>query len=249
MSKERKILAWAALVGSIVACGPCACLSGLLSLAGGLGNLEDPSYEWGISDTALLVVTSIFTVAVAIAGIVFFVWGIRTLLSSDSGQVQPEHPLDSQRKTMSKLQLPPGSTHFQHNNVSGKRLRAVTFFLVLGIIFSCMGGYSASTLTFAPQIYEGIWSSLSIPDIEEFMEGWFPIIAWIFFACSVPLIVVAIGLILRQQWAVKVGKALCVLWMIIGLPIGTLIFALGHKLISDLRFVRDEHRTSSNNTR
>jgi len=83
MSRQREILAWSALIGSIAICGPCAACGGLFSV-GGIGALIDSTQpytpQFSPGDWFFLVVIAILTIAVMVVGLIFFAWGVRTLL-------------------------------------------------------------------------------------------------------------------------------------------------------------------------
>lgn len=91
MTKERKILAWLSLAGSVVACFPSACLAGLAALwvigASALSTeaLEEfigrgapPPQFWG----AMVVPLAIGAFVVFALGMTFLVWGARALLAA-----------------------------------------------------------------------------------------------------------------------------------------------------------------------
>jgi len=83
MNRNRRNLAWVALIGSITVCGPCAACSGLFSI-GGIGTLIDSTQpyrqQFGSSDWLFLAFFVILTMVATIVGLMFFVWGIITLL-------------------------------------------------------------------------------------------------------------------------------------------------------------------------
>jgi hypothetical protein len=87
MNEDRRILAWLAVLVSMLCCAPLACGAGFLVLAGGVTYL-DPEGYWEVSDTFLLAVLSGIAVAAVVIGLVLAAWGVRSLLKRASGSSQ-----------------------------------------------------------------------------------------------------------------------------------------------------------------
>ena len=98
MTKERKVLAWLALVGSLVICCPCALCSGFEAVssfaAAPTPEMLAPFVPEGMvfSPQYLTIMALAFAIAALIAlvvGVVGVVWGVRMLLSTPRKQGQP----------------------------------------------------------------------------------------------------------------------------------------------------------------
>jgi hypothetical protein len=97
MTAERKALAWLAVVGSVVACLPCALLFGLYTTwAFAVFRLTPEGYRWMFYDNppqefwGATALPAIFMALVALVpGIIFLVLGIRTLLRARPEQGEP----------------------------------------------------------------------------------------------------------------------------------------------------------------
>jgi len=137
---------------------------------------------------------------------------------------------------MSEIRSSANESQRKQSPASSKRVWSVVYFLIFGTVFCCSGGMSVVSVNLVPEAYD-IYGSRALPLIN--------ILVWIGLILSVPFAVVAIGLLFRQQWAVTVGKVLCILLMITGFPVGTLVFGIGYSLIKDLQFAADGSGTVS----
>jgi hypothetical protein len=87
MGSERNVLAWAALITSIIACAPCTCLLGVIALSGVATGLDSPE-SWQRTDTLFLIGFTTLTCASLIAGLVLFGWGLRTVWLANANPAQ-----------------------------------------------------------------------------------------------------------------------------------------------------------------
>jgi hypothetical protein len=90
MNQNRKTFAWVALIGSLVACLPCACLSGFFTVLGtGALTIPDFSENSTAEDTFFTVLFALITLVALILGLISLVWGVRTLrqISADESKL------------------------------------------------------------------------------------------------------------------------------------------------------------------
>lgn len=87
MDNDRRILAWLAILISLVGCTPLACGAGFVSLAGGMVYL-DPEYHWDSSDSLLFGGIFVVAVAAVVAGLCLAGWGVGSLLNRNSNDTQ-----------------------------------------------------------------------------------------------------------------------------------------------------------------
>lgn len=106
----------------------------------------------------------------------------------------------------------------------------IVYFLFFSVLYACSGGVTLLAINLAPEVYD-IFGYRALPYIN--ILGWIGLILFVAFTA------VTIGLFSKQQWAVKAGKALCMVLMIAGFPIGTLVFGIGYNLIKDVQFSID----------
>lgn len=87
MNNDRRILAWLAILISLVGCTPLACGGGFVTLAGSVVYL-DPERRWDSSDSFLFGGIFVLTVVAVVAGLFLAGWGVRSLLNRDSNRTQ-----------------------------------------------------------------------------------------------------------------------------------------------------------------
>jgi hypothetical protein len=90
MSTERRILSWSALAASLLACCPCAALSGFVAFIGAYSMLDGSSSASRQSNVFNLVAFGTVASVALVIGLALFAWGVRSLLAAEHGPDRSE---------------------------------------------------------------------------------------------------------------------------------------------------------------
>lgn len=89
MNKDRRVLAWLSILFSMLCCLPLVFGAGFISLTAVVSYFDKAS-NWEVTDTILFSGIAILMIAAVVIGAFLIVWGVRALLGTDSGAIQPE---------------------------------------------------------------------------------------------------------------------------------------------------------------
>ena len=66
------------------------------------------------------------------------------------------------------------------------------------------------------------------------MAPFFVAVGALVLVLTIALIVSVVGLMMRKEWGLTWTKRICIMFMIIGFPVGTVIFGIAYWLIKDI---------------
>jgi hypothetical protein len=83
MTKERRILSWVALAGSLLVCCPCAALSSFVAFIGGYSMLGNTAGAPARDDLFNMIAFGTLGSVAVVVGLALFYWGVRNLLTTE----------------------------------------------------------------------------------------------------------------------------------------------------------------------
>jgi hypothetical protein len=97
MSKDRRLLAWLAILLSLLFGAPTVCGTGFLIMAGGVSFFSSTG-TWGLTDTFLFTCLSCIFIFAIVINLILIAWGMLTLLWGESNAIENTTQYPNRRK-------------------------------------------------------------------------------------------------------------------------------------------------------